>query len=47
MYNSAGQGLVAALDIFDGQMDRNELIDILETIPDIEISQLPGENFLH
>ena len=46
LYNSAGQGLVAALDIFDDQMDRNELIDILETIPDIELSQLPGDNFL-
>jgi hypothetical protein len=27
--------------------DRSELIHIIETIPDIEISQLPGENFLN
>lgn len=47
--NSAGQGLVAAFNIFDDQLDRNELIDIIGTIPDIELSQsqLPGENFLH
>jgi hypothetical protein len=40
---------VAAFNFFDDQMDRNELIHIIETIPDIDISQsqLPGENFLH
>jgi len=49
LWNSAGQGLVAAFNFFDDQMDRNELIHIIETIPDIDISQsqLPGENFLH
>lgn len=30
-------------------MDRNDIIDIVENIPDIELSksQLPGENFLY
>ncbi len=31
----------------DGDNDRNELLHLIETIPTIEISQFPEENFLH
>ena len=49
IYHSAITPCVKAGDeriMLEDQIERNELIHIIETIPDIDISQLPEENFL-
>ena len=36
-----------ARDVLENENDRKELIHLIETIPDIDLSQFPDENFLH
>ena len=45
-------GAIAAMtadarDVLENENDRKELIHLIETIPDIDLSQFPDENFLH
>ena len=36
-----------ARDALENENDRKELMHLIETIPDIDLSQFPDENFLH